>query len=122
MKIQLQSLTGTDIAAHIEVLSKLRIAVFREYPYLYDGDPAYEAGYLANYARRDANLCVIARCGGKIVGASTAMRLKDAEPAFQACFREAGMAVDDIFYFGESVLLPEYRGRGTGRRFFEWCL
>mgnify|MGYP000408638396 CR=1 FL=1 len=29
------------------------------------------------------------------------------------------VAVSDIFYCAESVLLPEYRGQGIGHRFFE---
>ncbi len=119
MQIELQALTGSDIALHIDALAKLRIAVFREYPYLYDGDAAYEAGYLENYARHDSNLCVVALCGDEIVGASTAMWMKHAEPPFQAPFEDSGIEVHNIFYFGESVLLPEYRGRGIGRCFFD---
>lgn len=119
MEIQLQTLTGSSIAEHIDALARLRIAVFKEYPYLYDGDAAYEAEYLANYAEHDTNLCVIALCNDEIVGASTAMWMKHAEPEFQQCFIDAGMPIGNIFYFGESVLLPAYRGKGIGHRFFD---
>ena len=30
-----------------------------------------------------------------------------------------GFDVPAVFYFGESILLPQYRGRGLGRRFFD---
>ena len=35
-----------DPAPYLEDVAHLRIAVFREFPYLYDGDPGYEARYL----------------------------------------------------------------------------
>jgi hypothetical protein len=41
------------------------------------------------------------------------------EPEFSAPFREAGWDIARIFYCGESVLLPEYRGRGVGNAFFD---
>src|SRR5690606_33685471 len=45
--------------------------------------------------------------------------LADDAEAFQAPFRKAGIPVESVFYFGESVLLPEYRGSGVGHRFFD---
>jgi GNAT superfamily N-acetyltransferase len=36
----------------------------------------------------------------------------------QKPFLDAGMDVDNIFYFGESVLEKAYRGRGIGVSFF----
>jgi GNAT superfamily N-acetyltransferase len=38
---------------------------------------------------------------------------------FAAAFEGTGLALNDIFYCAESVLLPEYRGRGVGHRFFD---
>ena len=35
--------TGSDIAPHVEDLARLRIEVFREFPYLYDGDATTSA-------------------------------------------------------------------------------
>jgi len=43
----------------------------------------------------------------------------DDQSAFQAPFREKGLALEDVFYFGESVLLHAYRGQGLGHRFFD---
>jgi GNAT superfamily N-acetyltransferase len=39
--------------------------------------------------------------------------------AFAEPFRARGYDVDHIFYFGESVLLREYRGQGIGHAFFD---
>lgn len=111
--------SGEAVAPHLDDLARLRIAVFRDYPYLYEGDPAYEREYLAAYARSPRSVFVLALDGEAVVGASTGIPLLDDQPAFQEPFRERGYALDEVFYFGESVLLRAYRGHGLGHRFFD---
>lgn len=106
-------------AASLEAVARLRIAVFRDWPYLYDGNLAYETRYLATYTRSQRSVFVLARDGDAIVGASTGLPLADEEPVFRAPFEAHGPAVDDVFYCGESVLLPAWRGRGIGHAFFD---
>ena len=110
---------GDAVAPHLEDLARLRIAVFRDYPYLYVGDIGYERDYLAAYANSPHSVFVLALDGDKVVGASSGIPLADDGEAFQRPFGERGMNVDEVFYFGESVLLPEYRGQGIGHRFFD---
>jgi len=43
VSIAVRRLTGAKIGAALGDLAQLRIAVFAAYPYLYDGDAAYEA-------------------------------------------------------------------------------
>ena len=92
--------------------------MFRVWPYLYEGDEAYERDYVATYAESERAAIVIARDGDAIVGASTCLPLTDEDEAMQAPFRAAGIDPASVFYFGESVLLPAYRGRGVGVAFF----
>ncbi|MGD8275415.1 MAG: GNAT family N-acetyltransferase [Thiohalocapsa sp.] len=117
--IQITPVSGADLHDAIPDLAALRIRVFRDYPYLYDGDADYEAKYLATYARARGSVVVLARDGGCIVGASTALPLVEETEEVQAPFTAAGYDPARVFYLGESVLLPEYRGRGIGVRFFE---
>ena len=42
-------LTGDAVAGALGDLARLRIAVFRDWPYLYDGDEGYEREYLRAY-------------------------------------------------------------------------
>ena len=42
----------------------------------------------------------------------------DEGPEFQAAFLKAGYDLSTICYFGESILLPQYRGQGIGKVFF----
>ena len=113
------ALRGAEVAQHLDAVAALRIAVFREYPYLYDGDAAYEARYLRAYVDDPDSLCVLALDGDKVVGASTALPLAGEGAAFQRPFLERGLPVGDVFYCAESVVLPGYRGRGLGHAFFD---
>ena len=47
--IQTRILTGDAVAGVLDDLARLRIAVFRDWPYLYDGDVDYERDYLTAY-------------------------------------------------------------------------
>lgn len=119
MKLTFSDLVGAEILPYVDRLAELRIAVFREWPYLYEGSMEYERKYLARLAASPHGYVVLAKHGETVVGASTALPLTDAEPEFQKPFADAGLDPEDYFYFGESVLLPDYRGLGAGVKFFE---
>ena len=42
-------LTGAGLEAALDEVAALRLAVFRDWPYLYDGDLDYERRYLDSY-------------------------------------------------------------------------
>ena len=115
----IRSLTGSEARRHLDDVAPLRIAVFREWPYLYVGDMDYERDYLAAYAASPRSVFVLALDGDRVVGASTGLPLVDDAPAFRAPFLARGQDPAQVFYFGESVLLAPYRGRGTGHAFFD---
>lgn len=119
MTIRVAPVTGAGLAAVIPALARLRITVFRDFPYLYDGDLAYEADYLADFASADGAVIVVARDGAEIVGAATAAPLGTQDIAWQRPLAAAGFDLARTFYFGESVLLGDYRGRGIGHAFFD---
>ncbi len=107
--IDVQTFTGADVAPHLEAVAALRIAVFRDWPYLYVGDREYEKKYLATYAESPESLFVLALDGERVIGASTGIPLTDEVENFQKPFVEKGIKLRDVFYFGESVLLvPEF--------------
>ncbi len=110
---------GLDIAPWLDDVARLRVAVFRDWPYLYEGDPGYERDYLAAYAASPDSLFVLAMQDGQVVGASTGLPLADDAEAFRRPFEDSDIAPGGVFYFGESVLLPAYRGRGIGHAFFD---
>ena len=113
------SLLGQQLLPYLDDIARLRIQVFNDWPYLYQGSLDYERDYLAAYAATPDAVCVIARSGDAVVGASTGLPLLDDGPAFRTPFEQAGIDPAGIFYFGESVLLPAYRGQGIGHAFFD---
>lgn len=99
-------------------LANLRMTVFHDFPYLYDGDFDYEKNYLSTYFSCPESFLCLCWNDDKIVGATTAIPLQHEEKAFQKTFLDHGMNPSDVFYFGESILLGEYRGQGVGKQFF----
>lgn len=119
MTVTVAPVTGGALAEVLPSLARLRIAVFRDFPYLYDGDPAYEAAYLADFAAAAGAVIVVARDGDEIVGAATAAPLATQDKAWRAPLAAAGFDIARTFHFGESVLHGEYRGQGIGHAFFD---
>ena len=107
------------LRAALDGLAQLRLTVFREWPYLYAGSADYERWYLERFAGAPGAVIVGAFEDRDLVGAATAAPLIHEHDAFKAPFRDRGYALANIFYFAESVLLPAYRGRGLGHRFFD---
>ncbi|MGR3761701.1 GNAT family N-acetyltransferase [Roseobacteraceae bacterium NS-SX3] len=119
MALRIEVLTGAALAAALDDFARLRIEVFRAWPYLYDGDLEYERSYLQSY--RDSGLAIVAAAydGDRLVGASTGTPLVDHADDFAAAFDGTGIDLGAVFYCAESVLLPEYRGQGAGHGFFD---
>ncbi|MBP9182130.1 MAG: GNAT family N-acetyltransferase [Fuscovulum sp.] len=117
--VTVRALTGPDLEAALDGVASLRIAVFRDWPYLYDGSLDYEREYLRTYRDSPGALLVGAFHGDRLVGASTSTPMEDHAEAFAGPLRQIGLPVETILYGAESVLLPAYRGRGLGHRFFD---
>ena len=58
--VEIRPVTGIAVDPWLDALAELRIAVFRDYPYLYDGDLNYERRYLDRYAQSDRSVFVLA--------------------------------------------------------------
>ena len=117
--VEVRALRGAEIAPVMDGLARLRIEVFRAFPYLYDGDLAYERRYLGRFAESPRAFVAAAFDGEQLVGAATASPLEEHEDDFAAPLAEAGIAPERVYYCAESVLLPAYRGQGLGHRFFD---
>lgn len=119
MSLRFEALVGAEAAPVLDDLAALRIAVFRDWPYLYDGDLGYERRYLAAYRDNPHAIVAAAFDGGRLVGAATGTPMTGHADDFAAAFDGTGYDLAEIFYCAESVLLPEYRGQGAGHRFFD---
>lgn len=117
--ISTRVLTGADLDAALPDVARLRITVFRDWPYLYDGDVGYEENYLRAYRDSARAVLVGAFDGARLIGAATGAPLADHAREFQAVAQALPVGIDQVFYCAESVLLTGYRGQGIGHAFFD---
>lgn len=110
---------GFEIAELIPPLSQLRMDVFHEFPYLYEGSLEYEQNYLQIYTQNPLSLVYAVFDGDRMVGATTGMPLTAESKEIQQPFIDRNANLREIFYFAESILLPGYRGQGIGHQFFD---
>lgn len=119
MAVEIRILRGAAMQEVIASFAALRVTVFREFPYLYDGDPKNEARYLAAYGQHPQAILVGAWDGDRLVGAATGMPLSAHGDAAALRLPKGDPQLGDVYYCAESVLLPEYRGQGIGHAFFD---
>jgi len=117
--IRVEALTGAALDTVLDDVARLRIAVFRAFPYLYDGSLDYESDYISTYRNSDQAIVVGAFDCSRLIGAATGTPMEDHADDFAKAFETTPYKLEDIFYCAESVLLPEYRGQGIGHRFFD---
>lgn len=98
--IAVAPVTGAALAGVLPALARLRIEVFRDYPYLYDGTLDYEERYIAEFAAAADTVVVVARDRDEIVGMATASPTRGHADAFAEPFRARGYDIDRLFYCG----------------------
>lgn len=118
MPLQTETFIGKQIAPYIADIAALRIEVFREFPYLYDGSFEYEKDYLSTYIESDRAIAVLIFDHTQVVGVSTGVPIEDEMEEIKKPLLDANYDIGSLFYCGESILQKEYRGRGIYQLFF----
>lgn len=119
MSTEVRTLSRDEVAGRLREIAMLRITVFRSWPYLCEGDLDQEREYLRRYAENAHAIVAGAFDGAAMVGVTTGAPLSDHEPSVAAAARTLGLNTPDVFYMGESILLPAFHGRGLGHAFFD---
>ncbi len=119
MPIRLETFVGAALHPHLPALARLRVEVFRDWPYLYDGNLNAERVDTGPIATSAGAALVAAFDGDDVVGCSTCLPLADESEYMTAPFAAAGLNPAHFCYFSESLLRPAYRGQGIGVAFFE---
>lgn len=117
--IRVERLASAALADRLEELAALRLTVLGEFPYLYSGSAAYEERYLSGLGSLPGGLILAAFDRGRMVAAVTGAPLDQELDALRDPFAHAAHDPRSIFYFGEVVVLPSYRGRGVGTALLE---
>ncbi|MDD2900451.1 MAG: GNAT family N-acetyltransferase [Desulfuromonadaceae bacterium] len=118
-EITKQLLTGTAIADALDDLATLRLDIFPEYPYLYQGRMADELIYLSTYAEAPDAGVILAYDGLTVIGAATGMPLIHEDARMFDAFARASFPLDEVYYVGELLLRPAYRNCGLGRKLLD---
>ncbi len=125
MAIHIQSFHGEQAKIYVSEVAQLRIDLFRNFPYLYDGSTAYEEKYLHTLIEAPENIIVMAFEDNAVVGAACALPMRYETLNIQQPLIDKGYDIDQIYYFGESIIRPSHRNRGFGKEFFrireEWA-
>lgn len=119
MSLEILKLNGHEARSYAQDLGELRLKVFWDFPYLYEGTLEYEQKYLETYFKARHSFILLVKDGNQAVGATTGIWAEEEEPSFKQPFMNFGLDPKEVFYFAESVLLNEYRGKGLGKLFFE---
>ncbi|MBS0647776.1 MAG: GNAT family N-acetyltransferase [Verrucomicrobia bacterium] len=117
--VSLQVLKGAEIQPYINIIAELRLLIFREYPYLYEGNFQDERNYLKMYYQSEKSFVILALDGKKIIGTATGVSFDRTPPEFRKTFSKNKIPIEGIFYSGELILLKEYRNKGIGSRLYE---
>jgi len=116
MNVSELMLQGADILGHLENIARLRLSLFREYPYLYAGKMKYELQYLQHYANKDEATVIVSSYENQLAGAVTAIPLQYESEEMIAPVAATSYMVERTYYIGELLFYPEYRNKGLGTR------
>lgn len=114
-----QLLTGSAIADVLDDLATLRLEIFREYPYLYEGRREDELNYLGTYAQVPDACVIITGDGSTVIGAATGMPLVHEDVQLRDAFARTVLPIDGIYYVGELLFRPANRNSGLGRKLLD---
>lgn len=117
--IQLLLFEKNKALPFIDDVANLRISIFREYPYLYEGNVAYEKNYLEKFVRSKDSIFVIAFDGQDVIGALTGLPLSEEEPNIQEPWLKHNFDISSTYYFSEALIYEKYRGQGLGIKMFD---
>ena len=116
MDISERLLQGSQIQEYLDQIAQLRLTIFKEYPYLYDGRLKDELVYLQHFANHAETIAIIASCGNQLAGAVTAIPLQFESEELTSPFAVTPYPVERVMYVGELLFYPDYRNKGLGTR------
>ena len=117
--IHVRSFTGSGLKPYLHSVAKLRMEVFREYPYFEEPDLEREVQTLRKIFSHRESIGVLIMDNTTIVGASIGYPLALEDSSLLKPFKERRVDINTYYTFGDSVLLKAYRGRGIGHHFFD---
>lgn len=117
--IHVRTFTGSALKPYLHCLAKLKMEVFREYPFFEEPDLYREMQSLRKIASNKESVGVLVFDGITLVGSALGYPLEQDEPDLVKPFEERHLDISTYYFFTESLLLKPYRSRGIGHHFFD---
>lgn len=115
--ITFQLIKGKAITSFLDEIANLRISIFCEYPYLYDGNLQYEKEYLNKFTQIEEALVAIVRDDQQVIGIFTGLPMENEVDDLKQCIDSTH--ISKSFYLSEIILQSAYRGKGIGYKLFQ---
>lgn len=113
-------LHGHEITEYLGDIIRLRLDVFGEYPYLYEGTAEEEFEYIEEtYIKIPESVVCLVFDNERVIGAATGVPLNKTRTKVHLPLVKAGYNINDIFFLGELVLEKEYRGLKLGQQLYQ---
>jgi len=110
---------GKDAKPFFADMARMRLELFRGFPYLYDGNVEYEEAYLERYFSCPQAHVLLVFSKDSVVGFSTSIPLAEEIPEHRTPYEKCGLHPQDYLYLGEAMLNAAHRGQGVLRAFHE---
>lgn len=119
--IEIEMKLGKEIAPFVDDVGKIRLDLFKEYPYLYAGDLAGERKYLSLYTLDPHSILAIAKVNEQFAGISIGTPLlgkANLFPDAKQLFESIQLKAAECYYYGDVLILKPYRGLSIVTKFF----
>lgn len=117
--IDLKIIESKNALCYLDQMAFIRVNLFKEFPYLYEGNLDEERVYLSHYTRSARSLLCLVLDKGKPVGFASGLVLDDFLEEVKAPFKKLQLDLKSYFYIGEILIYPIYRSFGLLKKVFE---
>lgn len=118
-EIQIKTFRGEEITPYTKEFIQIVDQIYREYPYLYNGDDKEYEDYLASYSKTKEAMICFAFEGKEVIGIAAGMPMSMTRKSYQKPLLANSYKLDSLFYLGEFGLKPEYHGKGIEEKMYQ---
>lgn len=110
-------LRGAEIEPYLPEIVDLMVEVYRESPFFYEGTREEYLPLVKAYSDSPQGIACVLFDGKKIIGVAAGAPLNQVSEKWQTPFKNESL--DQIYYLGDEVLHPQYRGKHLGSKLFD---
>lgn len=109
--ISLQAFTGEEAKKYLKQIANIRITMFKEFPYLYEGSLEDEEEYLNIYFSSINSIVLLVLDGDEVVGFSNSIPLNEEMEEIKTPFITNDIDIKKYLYIGELMIKEKYRNK-----------